>query len=309
MMSHTGRVIVALLISISALQCGEQRTPSSSPEIPKRIVSTAPNVTEILFVLGLGDRVVGVSEFCNYPEAARSVAKIGGFSNPSVEAIVALEPDLVVGSWGNPMEMVDHIRRLHIGWIGVKIQSVEEVFAAMEIIGERTGKSVQAKKLVAGYRSRIRKITEYTELLTPEQRPRIFWGGWHEPIYTAGPGSYINDLIEMGGGRNVAENASGPWPRYGMEAIVAADPEVFLCGHDPEGYATDAEALEALRARSGWRDITAVRTGRVHLMRSDAFLRPGPRLVDALEQMVETIHPNLVKEEDGRIPHHPKEAP
>ena len=296
-MTIRSRFTIALLISLLGFQCGEQRTESPSPRIPKRIVSTAPSVTEILFALGLGERVVGVSTFCNYPEAAQSVAKIGGFSNPSLEAIVALEPDLVVGSWGNPMEMVDQIKRLNIGWIGIKIQSVEDVFAAMLTIGKQTGKGVEAEALVAGFRKRIRRITNRTEGLAPEQRPRVFWGGWNEPIYTAGPGSFINDLIEMAGGQNIAGDAKQPWPRYGLETIVAADPEVFLCGHDPQGYATDFDALSALRARRGWKEITAVKTGRVHLMRSDAFLRPGPRLVDALEQMAETIHPNLMNNE------------
>jgi iron complex transport system substrate-binding protein len=278
-------------------QCGEQRTESSSSRMPKRIVSTAPSVTEILFALGLGERVVGVSTFCNYPEAAKTVAKIGGFSNPSLEAMVALEPDLIVGSWGNPMEMVDQIKRLNIRWIGIKIQSVEDVLAAMLTIGKKTGKGVEAEALVQGFRKRIRRITNRTEPLAPEQRPRVFWGGWNEPIYTAGPGSFINDLIGMAGGRNIAGDAKQPWPRYGLETIVAADPEVFLCGHDPQGYATDSEALSALRTRRGWKEITAVKTGRVYLMRSDAFLRPGPRLVDALEQMAETIHPNLMSNE------------
>jgi len=289
--------VIALLMSLLVLRCGEQRTESSSVEVPKRIVSTAPSVTEILFVLGLGDRVVGVTDFCNYPEAAKSVAKIGGFANPSLEAIVALEPDLVVGSWGNPMEMVNQIERLHIRWIGIKIQSVEDVLTAITTIGKQTGKGKEAEELVAGFRKRIRRITARTEQLAPDERPRVFWGGWNEPIYTAGPGSFINDLIEMAGGRNIAGDAKHPWPRYGLETIVAADPEVFLCGHDPEGYATDAEALSALRTRRGWKDITAVKTGRVYLMRSDAFLRPGPRLVDALEQMAATIHPNLMSNE------------
>jgi len=296
-MSMRSRFTIALLMSLLVFQCGEQRTESPSARIAKRIVSTAPSVTEILFALGLGDRVVGVTNFCNYPEAAQSVAKIGGFSNPSLEAIVALEPDLVVGSWGNPMEMVDQIQRLHIRWIGIKIQSVEDVLTAILTIGKQTGKKEEAEQLVEGFRKRIRRITERTEQLSPEQRPRVFWGGWNEPIYTAGPGSFINDLIEMAGGRNIAGDAKQPWPRYGLETIVAADPEVFLCGHDPEGYATDAEALSALRTCRGWKDITAVKTGRVYLMRSDAFLRPGPRLVDALEQMAATIHPNVMNNE------------
>ncbi len=296
-MSIRSRFTIVLLISLLGFQCGDQRTESSSPRIPKRIVSTAPSVTEMLFALGLGDRVVGVSTFCNYPEAAKSVAKIGGFSNPSLEAIVALEPDLVIGSWGNPMAMVDQIKRLNIRWIGIKIQSLEDVLSAILTIGKQTGKGVEAKALVEGFRKRIRRITERTERLSPEQRPRVFWGGWNEPIYTAGPGSFINDLIGMAGGRNIAGDAKQPWPRYGLETIVAADPEVFLCGHDPEGYATDAEALSALRTRRGWKDITAIKTGRIYLMRSDAFLRPGPRLVDALEQMAETIHPDLMSNE------------
>ena len=290
-MTIRGRITIALLMSSLILRCGEPRTESSSVEVPKRIVSTAPSVTEILFALGLGDRVVGVTDFCDYPEAAKSLAKIGGFTNPSLEAIVALEPDLVVGSWGNPMEIVDQIQRLGIRWIGIKIHSVEDVLTAITTVGKQTGKAEEAEQLVEGLRKRIRRITERTERLAPEQRPRVFWGGWNEPIYTAGPGSFIHNLIEMAGGRNIAGDAKQPWPRYGLETIVAADPEVLLCGHDPEGFKTDAEALSALRTRRGWKNVTAVKTGRVYLMRSDAFLRPGPRLVDALEQMAATIHP------------------
>ena len=296
-MSIRSRFTIALLISLLLFQCEKQRTESSSPQVPQRIVSTAPSVTEILFALGLGDQVVGVTTFCNYPEAAKSLPKIGGFSNPSLEAIVALKPDLVVGSWGNPMEIVDRIKRLNIGWIGIKIQSVEDVLTAILTVGKQTGKKEKAEELVEGFRKRIWRITQRTERLSPEQRPRVFWGGWNEPIYTAGPGSFIHDLIEMAGGRNIAGDAKQPWPRYGLETIVAADPEVFLCGHDPEGFKTDAEALSALRTRRGWKDITAIKTGRVYLMRSDVFLRPGPRLVDALEQMAATIHPNLMNNE------------
>ena len=250
---------------------------------PQRIVSLAPSHTEILYVLGLQDRIVGVTTYCNYPPAAAEKVKVGEFANISLEQVVGLEPNLVLGTSMHAAEVAPRLRELDIAVFIVDSQTVLEVLTDIQTIGRITGREEVAADLVAKMRNRIEAVQTAVE---GEPRPRVFWELGPE-LYTAGPGSWINDLIELAGGENIADDVGTPWPQLSVEVIVLKDPDVVVLADHNYG-----ETAEKVAERPGWSDIAAVKVGRViELVEEDIFSRPGPRIVDALEFMARALHP------------------
>ena len=252
---------------------------------PERIISLAPSHTETLYALGLGDRVVGVTEFCNYPPEAAENPTVGGFSGVDLEQVVGLDPDLVLAS---TLHMGDVVPALQEHGIVVFVdapQSVLDVLETTSAIGEITGRGEAAEALVGAMQKRIDDVVAIVE---NAPRPTVFWELGAE-LYTVGPGSFINDLISMAGGENVAADADSPWPQLTVEAIVLKDPQVVVLADHNYG-----ETAEMLMERPGWAEISAVKEGRViEITDDDIVSRPGPRLVDGLEFLVRELHPDL----------------
>lgn len=252
---------------------------------PERIVSLVPSHTEILYALGLGDQVVGVTEYCNYPPAAAEKPTVGGYSNIDLEQVIGLEPDLVLASSLHLGEIVPALQEHGLVVFVGEPQSVADTLATIRTIGELTGHTDAADALVADMQARIDAVTQ---TVAGAERPTVFWELGAE-LYTAGPGSFINDLIILAGGENIAADADSPWPQLSVEAIVLGDPDVVVLADHNYG-----ETAEMVAQRPGWDDITAVQEGRIfEITDDDIFSRPGPRVVDALEILAAAFHPDL----------------
>ena len=252
-------------------------------EAPQRIISLAPSHTEILYELGLGDRIVGVTSYCNFPPEADGVPHVGGFSDVDFEQVVGLAPDLVLASTIHMAEVVPRLEDLGITVFVIHPPTVHAVLDAILTAGLITGRSIVAAQLVAGLQDRIDAVLEAIAGASP---PKVFWELGPD-LYTAGPGSFIDDLIQLAGGRNVAAGASSQWPQLSVEAIVMANPDVLVLADHNYG-----ETAEKVADRPGWGELEAVKKGRiVELSDDDLFSRPGPRIVDALEFLARAFHP------------------
>jgi iron complex transport system substrate-binding protein len=271
----------------------EWRTP------PRRIVSLSPNLTEILFAIGCDTtRIVGVTRFCNYPPVATKVTRVGGIVDPSLEAIVVLRPDLVLATRGNPLEFLESLTQLGIPVYALEDRgSLARIFRIIAEIGQVTGQAVQADSLVYRLQARVADVARRTSAAAMTTPPRVYFGELEGALWTAGPGSYIGELIRAAGGENVAADAPSAWSALSLEAIVTRDPQVYLgtfAGDDtaPRRRAAEEGARRLLATREGWRETQLGRRPRVFMVQEDRLLRPGPRVVDVLEEFARFLHPH-----------------
>jgi iron complex transport system substrate-binding protein len=251
-------------------------------QVPQRIVSVAPSNTEILFALGLEERIVGVTKSCNYPEVALDKPKVGGFAPFDLERVVALEPDLVLAADIHEEVGIPALEEVGITVFALAPKTVDEVLDSIALVGEITGKSEEAARLVASLEKRIKAITDKTQPLTEEERPGTLYVVWHDPLWVAGSGTFAHDLIIKAGGENIAYDIDG-WAMIDLETVIARDPEVIIATHGAVGI-KDVAALAVTRAAI---------EGRIYVVEEDPFVRPGPRLVDALEKLARLLHPEL----------------
>lgn len=256
---------------------------------PRRLVSLAPSNTELLFALGVGERLVGVTDYCNYPPAARQIERVAGYSSLSLEKIAAVEPDLVVAARGNDIEGIAALRQLGVPVFSLDIQSMEGLLLAVERLGRLIGAQQEAARLQQEWRGRLAQVKARVD--SAAWRPKVMWGYWGEPVYTAGSGTLIDDLITLAGGVNVGRQALGAWPQVGLETILSWAPEVMLAASMSEEPQALAKELERLRGLDGWDQVPAVQQGRVYYLDPDWLTRPGPRAFLALEQLADLLHP------------------
>ena len=265
--------------------------PFPLPErTPERIVSMAPNVTEILFALGLGDRVAGVTRFCDYPPEARSIRRIGGLVDPNIEIIQSLDPGLVIAFRGNPLRLVDRIRKLGLPVFVLDIgQGLEALFPLIAKIGRVTRSEERAAALAAGLRRRLEAVdAAMGEVRT---RPKVFVLLYGQGLWTCGGESYVDDLIVRAGGTNIASSMPKKWVLYKREQILEDDPDViFILARSGQDFATGRDWL--LR-KAHVESVAAVRSGRIYDLDENAASRFGPRLVDVLDRMARLLHPEL----------------
>lgn len=255
---------------------------------PRRIVSLVPSVTEIVYALGAEHRLVGVTDFCDYPPAARAKPRVGGMVSPNLEAIVALKPDLVVATTeGSREEAVAQLKRLKIPTYLVAAHRVSDMTALIARVGELTERRDAAAALVARLEQRIAVVTR--AVLT-RARPRVLYVLWPEPLIVPGRESLITELIRIAGGESITAGEADSYPRYSLEAAVARAPEVILLATHGAGTGpVDEEKWRALTS------LPAIRAGRLHRANGDLVHRYGPRAVDGLEQLARAIHPEAFK--------------
>jgi iron complex transport system substrate-binding protein len=251
----------------------------------KRIVSLAPNVTEMLFAIGLKDEIVGVTDFCNYPPAALEKPRIGGYYNPNMEAILSLAPDLVVATPdGYSRERVEKLDQAGTSVFLVNPQKIDEVLETMLTLGKVTGREDAAKQVVQDLRARVQAVEEQVESIPEEKRAKVFYEIGQDPLITAGPGNFVDNLIKAAGGINIAGDAASDWPQYSVEAVIMKEPGVIITApHVSSGESTPTEP-----GMSIWRKyetIPAVKNGRIYQVNPDILLRAGPRIVDGLEEL------------------------
>ena len=255
----------------------------------QRVVSLAPSITEILFAVGAGDQVVGRDEFSDYPAEAASIDSVGGsMGEYSVEAIVALEPDLVLAAEINTPELVKQLEDLGLTVFYVNNPTtIEEMYGSLENVAALTGHDVT--ELIESLKARVAVIDE--KIAPISARPSVFYEiDASDPAkpYTYGPGTFGNLLIERAGGFNIGSEATDAYPQLSLEQIVVANPSIILLGDAMWGVTT-----ESVLARPGWETIEAVKSNQIFPIDDNLISRPGPRLVDGLEALAKILHPGL----------------
>lgn len=253
-------------------------------KVPTRIVSLAPSITEMLFSLGLDEQIVGVTEFCDYPAAAKSKAKVG-YANPNMEALVALQPDLVL----TPKEFLRadlqaKLEQLKIPLFVLDAKNLESIPLHVQTLGKILERPSVADEVAQAIRQRMVDMQRKVESLPPK---RVLYVLNSRPLITVGPGSYIHQMIGLVGGVNVAARAGTPYPRLSMETVLKEDPEVLVF---PVGEVESVTRSEQEQWRR-WESLSAVKQHRFHEVSSNLLNRPGPRIVDGLEQLAKAIHP------------------
>lgn len=260
---------------------------SSAAAVPQRIVSLAPSVTEMLFALGVGDRVVGVSTYCDYPEAATHIDKVGTFLQPNVERILAKQPDLVIAvpSPGNRAP-VERLRDLGLHVLIVNPERIAEILDAIRSIAAAVGEPAAGARLVADIERDVQAV-EAKVAGAPPVRTLMLVG--RAPFIAAGTGTYQDELVTRAGGINIASHSGQRWPNLSLEFIVAQAPQVIIDASMGSEEAADRSASEAF-----WSDfptVPAVRDHRIHGYRAYELLRPGPRVAQTLARVARFLHP------------------
>jgi iron complex transport system substrate-binding protein len=261
---------------------------------PGRIVSTAPAATEILFALGLGPRVVGVTQFCNYPPEARAKPRVGTFLQPNIEVILRLKPDLVVIQ-KNPVRLGERLESMGLKTIEVDQPTVEAVFDSIRRIGAAAGAPERAAALERQMRAELEAIRRKVAGRAPPRA--VFIVGRNpnaiEGLVAVGQGAYLNELMALAGGRNIFGDAGAPYPRIGLEEVLARNPEVVIDMGDMASTqnVTDQQTRAVVALWNRYPSLAAVKNRRVFAVASDIFVVPGPRIVDAAREFARMFHP------------------
>lgn len=250
---------------------------------PKRIVSLAPANTEIVFALGLGDRVVGVTTYDDYPAEVTEIAKIGDFTTPNIEAIAAAKPDLILATTGVQADVLAKLEVLGATVVALDPQNLDGVYSAIERTGKATGAITQAAALVDGMKIDVDDIVKSVEATEPVT---AFVEIAQNPLFTAGTGTLIDELIALAGGKNVVTQPG--WVAYSTEQVVKDDPTVYMA---TKGSMSDPAQLSQ---RAGFKGLSAVKNRRVVVLDDNLVSRPGPRVVEGLKQIAIALHPALV---------------
>jgi iron complex transport system substrate-binding protein len=252
---------------------------------PTRIVSLAPSNTEILFAVGAGDQVVGITKYCDYPYnftawvAAGNMSSIGSYWQPAIEPIIALNPDLIIASGTASEEAATKLRNLDYNVIILSATTLNGVLNDMYLIGEATGHADEAASAVSSIRTRVDYIAQKATEATTS--PKVYYETSNDPLMAAGPNTFVSDLISLAGGTNIFDDAATKWPTVSSDSIITKNPDVIV------SYHTD------FATRPGWSSINAVINDQIFSLPSSIFSRPGPRLVDALDSLSKILHPEL----------------
>ena len=263
---------------------------------PERIVSLAPGNTEMLFAVGAGDNVVGVTDFCNYPYnfsawiEAGNMSSIGNYYGPSVEPIVALEPDLVLASSGS-LDAAENLKNLGYNVLVLEARTIDNVLRDILLVGRATGNDIKAGNLVSEFRTRIENVAN--QATSASTTPKVYHEIWNDPLMSAGSGTFIDELIVLAGGENIFNDATTSWPVVSSEAIIEKNPEVMFFPNMYMGVGNFYQTIQAVKDRPGWDSITAIQNNDIYEINADIISRSGPRLVEALEIIAKMVHPEI----------------
>jgi len=247
----------------------------------EKIISIAPSFTETIFALGAGERLVGVTSYCNYPEEAKEIDIIGDFEGPNLERVIEKNPDVVVS-----LSMAED-QKSKLEDAGIKVflqdsQNLDEVFESIKSLGIILGLQEEALTLTDNMASKKESIEKKVANF---ESKKVFYEVWSEPLMTAGPGSITNELIVLSNGDNIAYDSQSLYPEYSLELLVDRNPEVYLTADD--GFKT----VEDIKNRSGYENIRAIKNNKIYMLHPDIVSRTGPRIIDGLEMIAQAIHP------------------
>jgi iron complex transport system substrate-binding protein len=296
-------LVVALLL-VTGFACSRTQQPETAaatqritddagrnitlPARIDRVITLAPNLTEIVFAIGAGDRLVGDTSFCDYPPEAKNVAKVGDTLHPSLERVIALKPQLVIVSTASQLEVfTQQLQNQNIAVFVTDPHDLEGVFRTIEQIARIMGQQQQAKALVEKLRARTNAVEQAVKQAKPV---RVFYQLSAEPLYTAGHDSFVTDLMRRAGAISVTADVAGDWPKYSNESALAANPDAIILPTGGSMGSANTNVAEPLR------NSPAVQAGRVYKINDDHLVRPGPRAVDGLEEMARALHPEAFKQ-------------
>jgi iron complex transport system substrate-binding protein len=272
------------------LRQGRVNSRTAPPGWAGRIVSLAPNITEILFAIGLGDEVAGVTLDSDYPPQAAAKPKVGTFWQPDIEAVVAARPSLIVTlGFQQQQNLAERLRRIGYNSLTVDIEKVSELFDAIEIIGSAAGRRQQANELI----NRIRTKLQHLEtLVSAGPKVRVLWVVQREPLRVAGRGTFVNEMIEMAGGENTIGPTVNKYPPIGSEQVVVCNPDVII---EPAMGREDIKSQQktALQYWSRFQQLSAVKNRRIYVIDGDTVSRLGPRLYEGTEEIARCLRPDL----------------
>lgn len=290
--------VLALIITVSALlgtidtAHGKTYQDAVGRDVviehkPVRIVPLAPSITEILYYLGLGDRVVGVTNFSYYPPEALEKPKVGSYIDLNIEKIITLGPDLVIGTKdGNNPGIVDLLEQAKIPTYIVNPRNVVEVMETMRIVGRLCGIEEKAERLADDLEIRLNRIRKGVE---HQKKPLVFLQINLHPIMTVNKNTFHQDIISLAGGINMTADAGISYPRISIEEVIKKKPEIIIISSMDRGGMFEKARQEWLK----WTSIPAARDGKVYLIDSDLIDRPSPRIIEGIEEMAKLIHPEV----------------
>lgn len=257
-------------------------------EKPERIVSLAPSTTEILYFLGLEDKIVGRTKYCNYPESIADVPEVGGTSNPNVETIIDLNPDLVVGATHVSDEVIGKLREVGVTVIFLnENENFEGTYSAIEKLGMLTGTEEKATEVINEMKQKVADLETAIAALNLTKQPKVYYStGFGEGDYGAGGDTFIGEIITLAGAENMMQDISG-WS-VSKEQIAEGDPDIIIV---PSGR----DMADEMATTDFYKDLRAVKEGDIFEIDGDSISRQGPRVADALVEMAQKIHPELVK--------------
>jgi iron complex transport system substrate-binding protein len=268
------------------------RTVTLKTATPRRIVSLAPSHTETIYALGIADRLAAVTDYCNYPPEAKEKPSIGGFSTPNIEEIVAMEPDLILATGIHEDKVILQLESKGLTVVAVNPMTIDDVIESITLVGKVTGAAEQAADLLDDMQKRIKAVTDKTAGLNDDEKPRVLFVVWHDPLMAAGSATLHDELIRMAGGINIAGDLED-YADISLEAVLTANPQVIIAGIGM-GSGEDLP-FQYLNTEPRLEDTDARRDNSIYPINQDLVGRPGPRVVKALEQFAEFIHPELFR--------------
>jgi iron complex transport system substrate-binding protein len=283
-----------LLAAVCASGQTQTQPQDKSRLVPQRIVSTAPSITEMLYALGLGDRIVGVDRFSRFPAEAARKTQIGDYVAPNLETIASLRPTLVIIP-ANPVQLRERMEALKLRVLELNQEGIPAIYKAVRDIGAATGTSAKAESIIESIRQQLGSIRARASVLRPVRMMFVVGRtpGSLDGLTVVGQASYLNEIIEIAGGQNVFKDASAGYPRVSLEEILSRNPDVIIdMGEmaDTVGV-SDAQKRSVVLMWNRLASIAAVRNHRVHAVASDIFVVPGPRVVQAAQEFFAILHP------------------
>ncbi len=258
----------------------------SSVQAAPRYISLAPSTTEILFALGLDKEITGVSAYCNYPAQAKNKTKIGDFSSPNIEKIISLKPDYIFCTGLEQAPVIARLRQLNLNVYVADPASIEELFKTIKEIGEITHKTKEASLLIEKMKGEIEAVVSKVKLIPKGNRIKVFVEIWHEPLMTAAKGSFVDELITLAGGINIAHELIRPYCNFSAEKVISLNPQCIIMA-----YMDKELPLKLIKQRFGWDKIDAVKNERVfNDINPDILFRPGPRITKGLAEIYKRLY-------------------
>lgn len=256
----------------------------SFEKTPEKVISLSPAITEMLFALNLEEKIVGTTDYCDYPEAAKQTPKMGGFNTPNLELIVEAEPDLIFISSGVQAELSENFKQLGIKTFALDGSTIDQVISNIELIGLVMDAEDVAKQIADDMKVRKAFVEEKAKDL---EKPLVFFEVWDEPLLSAGPNTFIADILKISGGINFAQDSSSDYPQVSLELLIEKDPDYYI--------AIDHKKNTSITDRPGFDELSAIKNNKYYRIEDDYVTLPGPRIIEGLEKIAEIIHPEIFK--------------